>query len=48
LRVDAGNLPPILPVGTQVVSLVEVKGPTGKAVHPAGAVGVIVQSPADY
>jgi len=42
------NLPPILPVGTQVVSLVEVKGASGKPVHPAGAVGVIVQAPADY
>src|SRR5215471_14375827 len=38
----------ILPLGTQVVSLVEVKGTDGKAVHPRGAVGVVVQSPADY
>src|SRR5687767_2610870 len=38
----------ILPVGTQVVSRVEVKGPDGRAVHPRGAVGVVVQSPADY
>ena len=42
------NLPPILPVGTQVVVLTEVKAANGKAAHPAGAVGVIVQSPADY
>ena len=38
----------ILPVGTQVVALVEVKGADGKPVHPRGAVGVVVQSPADY
>jgi hypothetical protein len=42
------NLPLILPVGTQVVSLVEVRGPNGKAAHPRGAVGVIVQAPTDY
>jgi uncharacterized protein len=38
----------ILPVGTQVVVLVEVRGTDGKPVHPRGAVGVIIQSPADY
>ena len=38
----------ILPVGTQVVVLAEVRGADGKPVHPRGAVGVIVQSPADY
>lgn len=38
----------ILPVGTQVVAQVEVRGTDGKPVHPRGAVGVIVQSPADY
>jgi predicted nucleotidyltransferase len=42
------SAPLILPVGTQVVALVEVKGTDGKAVHPRGAVGVVVQSPADY
>jgi len=41
-------LPPILPVGTQVVSLVEVRGPDGRPVHPRGAVGIIVQAPGDY
>ena len=40
--------PLILSVGTQVVALVEAKGPNGRPVHPRGAVGVIVQSPADY
>lgn len=38
----------ILSVGTQVVALVEVKGPDGKPAHPRGAVGVVVQSPGDY
>src|SRR4051812_32167433 len=38
----------ILPVGTQVVALVEIKGTDGKAVHPRGAVGVVTQSPSDY
>src|SRR4051812_45599107 len=42
------NVPLILPVGTQVVALVEVRGPNGKAAHPRGAVGVVVQAPADY
>jgi predicted nucleotidyltransferase len=42
------STPLILPVGTQVVALVEVKGTDGKPVHPRGAVGVVVQSPADY
>jgi predicted nucleotidyltransferase len=38
----------ILPLGTQVVTRLEVKGTDGKAVHPAGAVGVVIQAPADY
>jgi hypothetical protein len=38
----------ILPVGTQVVAVVEVRGPDGKSVHPRGAVGVVIQSPSDY
>lgn len=38
----------ILPPGTQVVALAEVRGTDGKPVHPRGAVGVIIQSPADY
>ena len=40
--------PVILPPGTQVVSLAEVRGTDGRAVHPRGAVGVIIQSPGDY
>ena len=40
------NLPPILPVGTAVVTRVEVR--SGEAVTcPAGAVGTIIQSPTD-
>ncbi|HEX8522283.1 MAG TPA: nucleotidyltransferase domain-containing protein [Tepidisphaeraceae bacterium] len=38
----------ILPVGTQVVALVEVKGTDGKPVHPRGAMGVVIQAPSDY
>jgi hypothetical protein len=37
----------IYSVGTQVVSLKQVQGTNGRAVHPAGAVGVVVRSPAD-
>ena len=47
---DPSNIDPhlILPVGTQVVALVEVRGTDGRPVHPRGAVGVVIQSPADY
>lgn len=38
----------ILPVGTQVVALVEAKGTDGKPAHPRGAVGVVMQAPSDY
>ncbi len=38
----------ILSLGTQVVTLTEVKGSDGKPVHPSGAVGVIIQAPSDY
>jgi predicted nucleotidyltransferase len=37
----------ILPVGTQVVSLTEVRGPDGTPIHPRGAVGVVMQAPSD-
>ena len=33
--------------GTQVVTLVPVLGQSGKVLHPAGSVGVIVRSPTD-
>jgi predicted nucleotidyltransferase len=47
---EAGNQDSnlILPVGTQVVALVEARGTDGKPVHPRGAVGVILRSPTDY
>jgi predicted nucleotidyltransferase len=32
--------------GTQIVSLVEVRGPNGSLVHPRGAVGVVTRTPA--
>ena len=37
----------IYSVGTQVVALKQVQGSNGEAVHPSGAVGVIVRSPSD-
>jgi predicted nucleotidyltransferase len=37
----------IYSVGTQIVVLKQVQGTHGKAVHPAGAVGVIVRAPRD-
>ena len=40
--------PLILPPGTQVVALAEVRGTDGRPVHPRGAVGIIIQSPGDY
>ncbi len=45
---DRNHSTSLLPVGTQVVAQVEVKGTDGRPVHPRGAVGVIVQAPADY
>ena len=40
-------LPPILPVGTAVVALSEVRGPDGRVLHPRGSAGLITKSPAD-
>jgi uncharacterized protein len=37
----------ILSPGTRVVAQVEMKGADGKTVHPRGAMGIVVQSPAD-
>ncbi len=37
----------IIPVGTQVVALIEVRAINGKAVHPRGAVGIITESSAE-
>ena len=41
------NLPPILPAGTQVVIDADACSVSGGVVHPRGAVGVIIQAPAD-
>lgn len=40
-------LPPILPVGTAVVALVEVRGHDGRPTHAKGVAGIIVASPLD-
>jgi uncharacterized protein len=37
----------IYSVGTQVVALKQVQGTNGKAVHPTGAVGVVIRAPRD-
>ncbi len=41
------RLPLILPVGTQVVTRMEVAGADGESIYPAGSVGVIVKAPVD-
>ncbi len=41
------NLPPILPVGTAVVTRVVVRGADHEVLRPAGSVGVIVSAPMD-
>lgn len=37
--------PPNISAGTQVVSLVEVRGTNNSLVHPRGAVGVVTRTP---
>ena len=37
----------IIPVGTQIVTRIEARGLGGGAVYPRGAVGVVIQAPAD-
>jgi hypothetical protein len=37
----------IIPVGTQIVTCMAVKSRDGGPVYPCGAVGVVVQAPAD-
>lgn len=41
------QLPPILPVGTAIVALVDVRLASGRAAHPRGTAGLIVKSPSD-
>jgi predicted nucleotidyltransferase len=38
----------IFPVGTKVVTLVDIRGSAGLVLHPRGMVGVIVKSPTDH
>jgi len=47
MGIDTNNLPPILPVGTAVVTKTKVKGAGGGVTCPAGAVGTIIRAPAD-
>ncbi|HRR87632.1 MAG TPA: nucleotidyltransferase domain-containing protein [Phycisphaerae bacterium] len=41
------NPPPILPVGTQIVTRVEIAASAGQPGQPRGAVGIVLRSPAD-
>lgn len=47
LLVNSSAFSPILPVGTAVVSLVDVRGADGRPLHMRGSMGMIVTSPAD-
>ena len=47
MTITPDNLPPILPVGTAVVTRVEVTGAGGDVTCSAGAVGTIVRAPVD-
>ena len=38
--------PDNIPAGTQVVTLIEARGPNGSVVHPRGAVGIVTRTPA--
>ena len=38
----------MISVGTQVVSRVEIRGADGRALHPAGVVGVVTAAPVDH
>ncbi len=44
----SSNAALIIPAGTQVVSLIEIKGISGHPVHPAGIVGIVTASPSDH
>jgi predicted nucleotidyltransferase len=44
----SNNLMMMIPVGTQVVSRVEIKGTDGKPMHPSGVVGVVISAPIDH
>lgn len=40
-------LPPILPVGTAVVLLADIRGHDGRPAHPRGSTAIIIKAPAD-
>ncbi len=42
------DLPLIIPAGTQVVSLLEIRGSQNACVHPRGAVGIITRTPCGH
>jgi len=46
---DRAQIPPnfIFPLGTQVVTLRNIMGEGGRALHPRGAVGVVIRAPSD-
>ncbi|MCE9582532.1 MAG: nucleotidyltransferase domain-containing protein [Planctomycetes bacterium] len=44
---DPHKPPFVIPAGTQVVSRVEIQDASGARLHPHGAVGIVVKSPAD-
>ncbi|HUT52942.1 MAG TPA: hypothetical protein VM658_06090 [bacterium] len=44
---DRVNKDLILPVGTRVVTMVEVKSREGRPLRPIGAVGLVVKAPLD-
>jgi len=46
LRGGMSHQPDNISAGTQVVSLVEVRGTNNSLVHPRGAVGVVTRTPA--
>lgn len=41
------SLPPLLPLGTGIVTLVDVRGSDGRVAHSAGTPGTIVKTPSD-
>src|SRR4051812_11364373 len=44
---ERGQVHLLIPVGTQVVSRVEIKAPDGSILFPKGAVGVVMEAPVD-
>jgi hypothetical protein len=41
----AQSLPPILPIGTQIVANVAARKSDGTVAHPPGSIAVIIQAP---